>query len=114
VLIKVAVLIPGKGEWEKREIENTLKAYQAIIGGCIEYVPICEGVSLFCHEEGKIINLPPSAIWIHSGSVHDILQGPLIVTGPIDDKGYETDITDEGLDSLSRIVRPVRLKQGDL
>ena len=43
------------------EIDDTLEAMQAIVGGDIEeYMPFEDEVAIVCHEEGKLIGLPPN------------------------------------------------------
>ena len=43
---------------EIREIPNTLKACQGLVGGYIEVVKICTDCLLVCNEEGLIRDLP--------------------------------------------------------
>ena len=45
-----------------REIKNSLKPMQKIVGGYIETVYIGDDVVLVCNEEGKLRNLPPNRI----------------------------------------------------
>ena len=40
------------------EVENTLKALQAEVGGYIEAVTLPYGAALICNEEGRILGLP--------------------------------------------------------
>ena len=43
------------------EIDDTLEAMQAMVGGDIEeYMPFEDEVAIVCHEEGKLIGLPPN------------------------------------------------------
>lgn len=44
-------------EPEVIDIDNTLKALQAEVGGCIETVSIAD-VVIICNEEGRILGLP--------------------------------------------------------
>lgn len=58
---KITVLIKEPGEnWERREIDNTLKAFQGIIGGRIETVQVREDLLLVVDEEGVIKQLDPN------------------------------------------------------
>ena len=44
----------------KITIDDTLDAMQRIVGGPIQAVyPFKEPVALICHEEGKLLRLPP-------------------------------------------------------
>ena len=40
------------------EVENTLKALQAEVGGYIETVTIANDAVIICNEEGRILGLP--------------------------------------------------------
>jgi hypothetical protein len=42
------------------EIDDSLKAMQAIVGGHIEVVPVGSGMTMVCNEEGKIFGLHPN------------------------------------------------------
>ena len=58
---KITVLIKEPGEnWERREIDNTLKAFQGIIGGHIETVQVREDLLLVVDEEGVLKQLDPN------------------------------------------------------
>ena len=57
--IRILVKEPGK-EAELREIPNTLKALQCIVGGYIETVTFAEDCTLIVNEEGKLQGLPPN------------------------------------------------------
>lgn len=48
---------PGEAP-EICEIDNTLEALQAEVGGYIEHVQLAPGVGLLCNEEGKLLDLP--------------------------------------------------------
>lgn len=45
--------------WELVEIENTLEALQAEVGGYIEVVTVCPGLALILKEEEGAINSSP-------------------------------------------------------
>ena len=40
------------------EVENTLKALQAEVGGYIEVITLPYGAAIICNEEGRILGLP--------------------------------------------------------
>ena len=48
---------PGE-EPETIEIENTLAALQAEVGGYIEAVTVSKDAAVICNEEGRILGLP--------------------------------------------------------
>lgn len=52
---------PGKApEW--REIEDTLRTFQRLVGGYIETVTMGPGIVVVCNDEGRIRNLEPNCV----------------------------------------------------
>ena len=43
---------------EVREIDDSLKAMQEIVGGYIQPIYLDDSVALVCNDEGKVMNLP--------------------------------------------------------
>ena len=57
--ITVMVREPGlRSRWEPRVVENTLEAFQQLVGGWIETITVCRGLVLIVNEEGVLKNLP--------------------------------------------------------
>ena len=59
---KISVLLVEPNKYPMMiEIDDTLEAMQAMVGGDIEeYMPFEDEVAIVCHEEGKLIGLPPN------------------------------------------------------
>lgn len=59
---KISVLLVEPDRYPRMiEIDDTLEAMQAVVGGNIEeYMPFEDEVAIVCHEEGKLIGLPPN------------------------------------------------------
>ena len=59
---KISVLLVEPNKYPKMvEIDDTLEAMQGVVGGDIEeYMPFEDEVAIICHEEGKLIGLPPN------------------------------------------------------
>lgn len=55
--IRVVIIEPGKPSYLKT-IPNTLEAFQDIVGGYIEVVPLFGNVRMIVNEEGKLLSLP--------------------------------------------------------
>ena len=55
--MKIVKKEPGKGYYAK-EIENTLEAMQAEVGGYIETVRFTSDCCIICNEEGRLKGLP--------------------------------------------------------
>jgi hypothetical protein len=104
---KFAVLIAGKKEWQWREESVDYHTIANCVGGMIELVPIGVSCCLYCNEEGKLLGLPPAANWLHRGRVHDTLMGNLILFGPADQTGNETDLDPITLEEVKEVVVPV-------
>lgn len=59
---KISVLLVEPNKYPKMiEIDDTLEAMQAVVGGDIEeYMPFEDEVAIICNEEGKVNGLPPN------------------------------------------------------
>ena len=59
---RISVLLVEPDRYPRMiEIDDTLEAMQAVVGGDIEeYMPFEDEVAIVCHEEGKLIGLPPN------------------------------------------------------
>lgn len=76
--IRVLVKEPGK-EPEEREIENTLEAFQAIVGGHIEALRIDEEIACYIDEDGKMKSLTPNfVVPVYSAAGYDIVCGTAV------------------------------------
>ena len=110
VMMKRAVVISGpyRVDWKDEEIDASLEGLQRIVGGLIELLPIdSEQATVFCHEEGKVLHLPGTAQWHENGRVHDVIAGPCVVLGPVDDEGDTLALTDEALAYVKTILAPL-------
>ena len=62
------------------------------VGGLIQAVDLREDLTLWCNEEGKLINgMEPNIIgthlWEKSFGMTDIIMGDIVLTGPSDEEG---------------------------
>lgn len=89
--IRVLVKEPGKPA-EVREIDNTLEAVQAIVGGHIETLRISDSVFCYLNDEGKLINLAPNFVITNGRKVCDIVCGPAVFFRS-DGEGNEISLT---------------------
>ena len=55
--MRVVVYEPGKKP-EVREIASTLEAWQAVVGGTVQEVPIGGGFYIYCNDDGISLGLP--------------------------------------------------------
>lgn len=72
-------------------------ALREVVGGPLEAVQLERPeASMYLHEEGKLEGLPINAratalLWVHNSAFRgrDVIVGPAVVLGPVDDHGYE-------------------------
>ena len=105
-MTKGYILKPGAADWAP----ITLTGYDelsAAIGGYIQVIPVDEPVTLYCHEEGKILALPASAVWLYNGHPHDTIRGPIVLFGPPDGEGDDTDANSTHLAAIKGVIAPV-------
>ena len=80
--LKVLVVEPMQ-PCRVQEIPNTLDAMQAIVGGHIETAyPFSEPVTVVCHSEGKMLDLPYNRpLMDENGLPYDIVCGTFFIAG---------------------------------
>jgi hypothetical protein len=79
---------------------------QKITGGYIEAISFGkDDLSMYLNEEGKLDGLPRNrrATALAQGSIqyNDYIVGNAVITGPVDDEGYDTGLTDEQIGRLT-------------
>ena len=80
---KISVLLVEPNKYPKMiEIDDTLEAMQAVVGGDIEeYMPFEDEVAIICNEEGKVNGLPPNRAVYEENSreMLDIICGKFFI-----------------------------------
>lgn len=105
------VTIQVDGTMESETIERGATALQQRVGGWIEAVTSSDGqVTLWVNEEGKLEGLPvnelATELWYLLSpefAGHDVLCGPVVVTGGCDDRGDTLSIP-SGLRGVLNVV----------
>ena len=94
--MKILVIKPYQKP-EIVEIDHTLEAMQAVVGGYIQAVyPFEDEVALVVNEEGKICGLPMNRfLFDDDGNLIDIIVGTFFICGSPSDSDSFTDIPDE-------------------
>ena len=89
---------------EAREIEDSLKAMQEIVGGLIQSIyPFDEPVALICNDEGKMINLPMNrGLRDKNGQIYDIVSGTFFICGAPADSDHFTSLTPEQIERYEK------------
>lgn len=97
---KLRVVIKEVGKKAKVEIvENTLEAFQEVVDGYIEILPLNSNLVIVLNEEGKLLNLETN-ITISNGLAEDNLVGNILFVNTNNNLGTFESITDENLDFL--------------
>ena len=94
--MRVLVVEPERRP-EVREIDDSLKAMQEIVGGLIQPVyPFDDPVALVCNDEGKLMNLPANrGLRGEDGQIYDIICGTFFLCGASSDSDCFTSLTQE-------------------
>jgi hypothetical protein len=92
---------PRRSDWQDVEIEDSLDALQAAVGGYIEGI---RGPSfmLYLNEEGRLMGLPPTLC----SKSYGLIVGNAIVLGPPDAEGDNTGLTPAGRAEFERLFLP--------
>lgn len=101
--IKILIVEPNKEPYEK-QIEDTLKEMQNIVGGLIEFVELEENIDLVCNEEGKIYGLEMNRI-----IPNDVICGTFFIAG--EEKGETISLTDEQIKKYKEYFNLERHKE---
>lgn len=85
---------------EVKEIDDSLKEMQGIVGGYIQAIyPFEEPVALVCNDEGKLMNLPANrGLRNKDGQMYDIVFGTFFLCGAPADSDNFTSLTPEQIE----------------
>ena len=93
--MRVLVVEPERRP-EVREIDDSLKAMQEIVGGYIQPIYLDDSVALVCNDEGKVMNLPLNrGLRDKNGQIYDIVSGTFFLCGAPADGDHFTSLTPE-------------------
>jgi len=89
---------------EVREIDDSLKAMQQIVGGLIQPIYLDDSVALVCNDEGKLMDLPPNrGLWDKDGQIYDIVFGTFFLCGVPADSDHFTSLTTEQIEQYRKM-----------
>lgn len=81
---------------EVREIDDSLKAMQEIVGGLIQPIYLKNSVVLVCNDEGKLMDLPANrGLRDKNGQLCDIVCGTFFLYNAPPDSDHFTSLTSE-------------------
>jgi hypothetical protein len=112
--MKLALQVKTTGEVERLDLApDSLATLQAGVGGYIEAIDLAKDLTLWCNEEGKIIELPhnPFAqfIWDMARGVHtDYIVGDIVLTGGTDKDGETLGLSEEQVEIVKQTIDKVR------
>lgn len=112
--MKKALAITTLGEATIIDLnEGSLEKLQNAVGGYVQAIDLCEGVTMWCNEEGKMMSLPHNpfgqAFWETAFPVSefgrtDYIVGDIVLTGGADNEGDTLGLTSEEIDELLKSV----------
>lgn len=108
-----ALLIPANNDPATvLEIDGSLGSLQSAVGGDIQLITIRgHAINAYLNEEGKLdgsaLNVRASSIAQGTGSLHDgdWIAGNMVLVGPADDEGNDTDLSEAELAWLQGLSR---------
>ena len=96
--MRVLVVEPERRP-EVREINDSLKEMQGIVGGLIQPIYLDDSVVLICNDEGKLMNLPANrGLRDENGQMCDIIFGTFFLCGAPADSDHFTSLTPEQIE----------------
>ena len=108
--LRVLVVEPLRAPYS-RELPDTLEDMQKLVGGTIQAIyPFDEPVALICHDEGKLLGLPPNrALRDEKGVLYDIVCGTFFLcAAPPDSDSFES-LSEEQLARYAARFRTLEL-----
>lgn len=96
--MRVLVVEPERRP-EVREIDDSLKTMQDIVGGLIQPIYLDDPVALVCNDEGKLMNLPANrGLRDKDGQIYDIVFGTFFLCGAPPDSDHFISLTPEQIE----------------
>jgi len=99
IAVRVLVVEPERRP-EVKEIEDSLKAMQSIVGGLIQPVyPFDEPVALVCNDAGKLMGLTADrGLRDKKGQIYDVVFGTFFLCGVPADSDHFASLTPEQIE----------------
>ena len=89
---------------EVRDIDDSLKAMQKIVGGLIQPIYLDDSVALICNDEGKLMNLPANrGLRDKDRQIYDIVFGTFFLCGAPADSDHFTSLTPEQIEQYQKL-----------
>ena len=86
-----------------RDIDDSLKAMQKIVGGLIQPIYLDDSVALICNDEGKLMNLTANrGLRDKNGQIYDIVFGTFFLCGAHADSDSFASLTSEQIERYQK------------
>ena len=115
--MKKALAITTLGEATIIDLnEGSLEKLQKAVGGYVQAIDLCEGLTMWCNEEGKMMSLPHNpfgqAFWETAFPVSefgrtDYIVGDIVLTGGADNEGDTLGLSSDEIEALLETVNYV-------
>lgn len=100
--MRILVVEPERSP-EVREIDDSLKVMQDIVGGLIQPIYFDDSVALICNDEGKLMNLPANrGLRGKDGQIFDIVSGTFFLCGAPAGSDHFTSLTPEQIERYQK------------
>ena len=112
--MKKALNIKTTGEVIELDLSlDSLQTLQTAVDGWVQAVDLTDRLTMWCNEEGKMINLPHNPFaqyfWDKKFGAHtDYIVGDIVFTGGTDDEGETLGLTAEQIEWVMFFVAKVR------
>jgi uncharacterized protein DUF3846 len=100
--IRILRLRPGRSP-EAVEIENTLEAQQAEVGGYLEMLQLGDGLAVFFNEDGLRLKLAPL------GKIADFEIVGAAFCARVDGEGETVSVTKEDVEAMKKMFVPRKM-----
>jgi hypothetical protein len=105
-----SLVIPVKARPEVKELPGYNELSETV-GGYIEALHFTDTANAYVNEEGKLLDLPFNPFATHlCQTVYkigmqplDVINGTLIVVGPVDEEGDDTDVPQAIVDEILKL-----------
>ena len=88
---------------EVRDLDDSLKAMQKIVGGLIQPIYLDDSVALICNDEGKLMNLTANrGLRDKNGQIYDIVFGTFFLCGAHADSDSFASLTSEQIERYQK------------
>ena len=97
------IKITTQDKFEVVEYEDKLEVLQQMVGGLIEYVPVCNNIDMIINDEGKLegLDINPLATILFS---YDYIVGDALIVG-INDEGENISLTDKEIERILFVIK---------